>query len=154
MRPDQFLTISILNCSLMVRCGRKYACSTNYLLMKMNFKYTLGIWYIYVYEEPLCLTRARGSSGKRSQPLKELLAKKYLVCVACATTTTCCWDKGNYCQLHLDTSNSMLGHAMASHSIGGMAVQKNKRPQFDEKHVANRPTGSDYLFARWCTPNK
>ena len=41
----------------------------------------------------------------------------------------------------------MLGHAMASHSIGGMAVQKNKRPQFDEKHVANRPTGSDYLFS-------
>ena len=37
--------------------------------------------YIYIYEEPLCLTRARGSSGKRSQPLKELLAKKYLVCV-------------------------------------------------------------------------
>ena len=36
---------------------------------------------------------------------------------------------------------------MASHSIGGMAVQKNKRPQFDEKHVANRPTGSDYLFS-------
>ena len=100
---------------------------------------------VYIYEEPLCLTRARGSSGKRSQPLKELLAKKYLVCVACATT--CCWDKGNYCQLHLDTSNSMLGHAMASHSIGGMAVQKNKRPQFDEKHVANRPTGSDYLFS-------
>ena len=41
----------------------------------------------------------------------------------------------------------MLGHGMASHSIGGMAVQKNKRPQFDEKHVANRPTGSDYLFS-------
>ena len=103
--------------------------------------------YIYIYEEPLCLTRARGSSGKRSQPLKELLAKKYLVCVCVACATTCCWDKGNYCQLHLDTSNSMLGHAMASHSIGGMAVQKNKRPQFDEKHVANRPTGSDYLFS-------
>ena len=65
---------------------------------------------VYIYEEPLCLTRARGSSGKRSQPLKELLAKKS--CVACAT---CCWDKGNYCQLHLDTSNGMLGRGMASH---------------------------------------
>ena len=70
---------------------------------------------VYIYEEPLCLTRARGSSGKRSQPLKELLAKKYLVCVCVACATTCCWDKGNYCQLHLDTSNGMLGRGMASH---------------------------------------
>ena len=129
----------------MVRCGRKYACSTNYLLMKMNFKYTLGIWYIYMknhcaLHEPEEAVVSAANHWRSCWP-KNILC----VCVACATT--CCWDKGNYCQLHLDTSNSMLGHAMASHSIGGMAVQKNKRPQFDEKHVANRPTGSDYLFS-------
>ena len=79
-------------------------------------------------------TRARGSGGERSQALKELLAKKS--CVACAT---CCWDKGNYCQLHLDTSNGMLGRGMASHIACYGGTKKNKRPQFDEKHVANRP---------------
>ena len=101
---------------------------------------------VYIYEEPLCLTRARGSSGKRSQPLKELLAKKYLVCVLLVPPPPVVGTREII-------ANFISTHQMACWAVAwrrtllAMAAQKNKRPQFDEKHVANRPTGSDYLFS-------